>query len=385
MLRASVLLPISLAALAICSVGCASPTNDESTDTAESDLIAGRAGAVFTASNDVNDNEVIAFRRAADGSLQRAASYSTTGKGSGDDLHAASSIFLSSDHRWLFVVNAGSNELSTFAVHGEQLALVDAVKTGGVRPVSVTEHHGVVFVLHAADGANNITGFYQKPDGRLAALPHSTRPLSAATTAPAQVSFSPEGNALLVTEKMTNNIDEFRIDPRTALPGTATVHASSGQTPFGFAMTARGDVVVSEAFGGADNEAALSSYQLGASWGLATISASVKANESAACWVALANHDRFAYTTNTKSGTISTYTVGTSGKLALAGGDGRPVMLADASKPTDIALTTNQNFMYVVESGTASLAILHTGADGTLTALPAVTGLPANVTGLAAE
>lgn len=370
----------------VLAVACAAPTTDaEPTGSASSDLIAGRAGAVYTLSNDANENAVIVYRRANDGALQYAATHGTAGKGSGDGLGSQGALVLSGDRRYLFAVNAGSNELSVFRVNGESLFLVDTIATGGVRPVSVTEHHGLVYVVHSGDGANGITGFTQRQNGTLAALAGSTRALSAATTGPAQVQFSPSGRALLVTEKMTNKVDEFRINPYTGRPGALTAHASNGQTPFGFAVTNRGQVIVSEAFGGAADASAVSSYQLGGAQGLASVTASVGDTESAACWIALAKNDRYAYTSNTGSGTISAYTVGLDGSLALVDADGRSADTGVGSKPVDMAVSKNDRFLYVLESGTASLGVLRIENDGSLTVLPDVAGLPASAVGLAAQ
>jgi hypothetical protein len=55
-------------------------------------------------------------------------------------------------------VNALSNSVSTFAVRRSGLELRSTVDSGGLRPISVTEHEGVVYVLNA-EGAGNVTGF----------------------------------------------------------------------------------------------------------------------------------------------------------------------------------------------------------------------------------
>ena len=46
---------------------------------------------------------------------------------------------LSQDGRFLFVVNAGSNSISTFAFGGSGLVLKSVVDSGGLTPTSVTE------------------------------------------------------------------------------------------------------------------------------------------------------------------------------------------------------------------------------------------------------
>ena len=385
MIRVSFRTTFALLVAGIASAACAAPPDEqEATDAVDSDLVGGRAGAVYTLSNDVVSNDVIVFRRAANGSLQRAATYATTGKGSGDGLGSQGAIILSTDRRWLFAVSAGSNELSVFRVEGEALYLVDTVPTGGVRPISVTEHDGLVYVAHAGDGKNDVRGFYQRGDGSLAALSGSTRALSAPSVGPAQISFSPSGGALLVTEKMTNNVVEFRMGANGS-PSSAMIHASAGQTPFGFAVTQRGQVVVSEAFGGADDASAVSSYQLDRSSGLATVAASVPSTESAACWLVLAKNDRFAYVSNTKSGTISAYSIDNGGRIALIGADGVAADTGTGSKPIDMAVSKNDRFLYVLEGGTASLGVIRVESNGSLTVLPDVTGLPATAVGLAAQ
>jgi hypothetical protein len=67
--------------------------------------------------NAADRNEVISFRRAADGSLQEGHRFATGGRGSGgnnDPLESQGSLTLSQDHTLLFAVNAGSGEISVF-------------------------------------------------------------------------------------------------------------------------------------------------------------------------------------------------------------------------------------------------------------------------------
>src|SRR6202008_4624788 len=85
------------------------------------------AGAVFVMNNDASKNEVIAFERAANGTLGDSVSYDTHGRGSGgitDPLESQGSLTLSQDHSLLFAVNAGSGSVSVFSVHGSPLSLV---------------------------------------------------------------------------------------------------------------------------------------------------------------------------------------------------------------------------------------------------------------------
>ena len=74
-------------------------------------------GAVFVMTNAVDRNEVISFRRAADGSLQHDASVATGGRGTGgvtDPLESQGSLTLSQDHSFLFAVNGVVERLRYF-------------------------------------------------------------------------------------------------------------------------------------------------------------------------------------------------------------------------------------------------------------------------------
>ena len=372
----------ALAAVSGCTAAAGEPT--ENAESSEQDLIGGRAGAVYTLSNEAAANQLIVFRRAANGTLEQASTHATGGKGSGDGLGSQGAVVLSEDKHWLFAVNAGSDELSVFYVAGELLYLVDCVPSRGARPISVTVHGDLAYVLNAGRDAapGSISGFRLTSSG-LQHISGSIRPLSGAAVGPAQVSFSPSGRALLVTEKGTNKIDEFRVDG-TGRASLATVHASTGTTPFGFAITRRGQAIVSEAFGGAPDAGAVSSYQLGAAAGLAPVSASVADTESAPCWVVLAKNDRFAYVSNTASGSISTYRVALDGSVTLVSPDGRSADTGVGSKPIDMALTRNDGLLYVLDSGTAQISAFGVGSGGALLPAGTTSGLPATAVGLAA-
>lgn len=95
----------------------------------------------------------------------------------------------------------------------------------------------------------------------LTPLADSTRPLSDAAASPAQISFSPNGRLLVVTEKATNRLATYTVD-RDGRASGPMAYASAGMTPFGFAFTSRGYLIVSEAFGGAVDASAVSSYRL---------------------------------------------------------------------------------------------------------------------------
>ena len=159
-----------------------------------------RHGRVFTSTNAVAGNELLVFAAAHQGGLGLVARVATQGLGTGTGLGNQGAVTLSGSGRFLFVVNALSNSISTFAIRRKTLVLRSTVDSGGQRPVSVTEHDGLVYVVNA-EGAGNVTGF-RNLNGILQPVSASTQPLSAAGgTAPAQIGFSTGGEMLLSDRK----------------------------------------------------------------------------------------------------------------------------------------------------------------------------------------
>ena len=338
-------------------------------------------GALFTATNGASGNEVLAFDRLADGHLSPAERVSTGGLGTGAGLGNQGALVLSRDERWLLVVNAGNDTVSVLDA-SRRLRLVDVSSSGGVRPVSVTESRGVVYVLNA--GSDSIAGFKLTRTGRLTPIPGATRGLSTTGTAPAQVAFTPGGDTLVVTEKATNRIVTFDVD-RDGVAGEAVAQDSNGTTPFGFGFGKRGELLVSEAFGGAAGASATSSYDLDRHGLLTTISPSVATNQTAACWLAVTPNGRFAYVTNFGSGSISGYRIAFDGRVELLDADGRTGVTGEGSSPIDLAIPGSGRYLYSLNSGARSIGIFRVAIDGSLAPLPFFAGLPAGLNGLASR
>ena len=340
-----------------------------------------RSGKVFTSSNASSGNELLVYDAAADGQLTLQARLPTQGAGSGGGLGNQGAVTLSRNGRFLFVVNALSNSVSTFRLRRGGVTLESTVDSGGIQPISVTEHDAIVYVLNAG-GAGNVAGF-RNQRGQLTPLAGSVQPLSAASgTGSAQVGFSPDGEVLLVTEKGTNKLTSYRVRDSGAIDAPL-VTASAGVTPFGFAFDRRGTAIVSEAFGGAAGASAVSSYGF-ENWAPAKpmlVSASVPDTQSAACWVVVTPNGRFAYVTNTGSGTVSSYGVARSGKLALL----QAVAATSGAAPIDAAVSASGGQLFVLNARGLSISSFRIGRDGSLANPLSVAGLPAGANGLAAN
>jgi 6-phosphogluconolactonase (cycloisomerase 2 family) len=338
-------------------------------------------GAVYTMSNAADGNAVLTFFRLPDGRLLRAGATPTGGNGTGSGLGNQGGLVLTRNERWLLGVNAGSDTVTVFEVGHLGLRRRDVEPSGGSQPISIATHRNLVYVLNAL--SDSIAGFRLTKHGRLDPIPGSIRSLSTSGAGPAQISFTPDGEVLVVTEKNTNKIVTFTVDAE-GLAGPIHVHASSGITPFGFAFGKRDQLFVSEAFGGAPDVSAVSSYRVDEDGGLETISPSVGTTETAACWVALTPNGRFAYVTNTGSGSVSAYAIDFDGTIELIG-DGRTGVTGDGSTPIDLAITDNGRFLYTLNSGTHTIGVFHIRHDGGLTPLRFVSGLPESANGMAAR
>jgi 6-phosphogluconolactonase (cycloisomerase 2 family) len=344
-------------------------------------------GTLFTTTNSVDGNRVLVFDRSPSGALKLAESFPTGGFGTGAGLGNQGGIVLTPNGDWLLTVNAASAEVSLFEVVDDVLVLRDIVPSGGAVPLSVAVDHNLVYVLNGGDAGspNNITGFTLSASaGRLTALPGSTRALSGDAVAPAQISFSPWGGVLVVTEKGTNMITTFTVGD-DGLASNANPQPSSGMTPFGFAFDRNGRLFVSEAFGGALDASAMSSYAVSGSGILTTISPTVPTHQTAACWVALDLTGRFAYTTNTGSSSISGYRIAPAGAISPLDADGVTASTGAGSSPIDVALTKDGRFLYALSGGANTITGFRVRGDGSLDPVETEGDLPIGTNGLAAR
>lgn len=334
-------------------------------------------GAVYFMTNSPGGNAVVAYHRSARGELTYADSYATGGAGSGAGLGSQGALTLTENGQWLLAVNAGSHDVSVFRVLPDTLQLAARTPSGGANPISVTAHGSLVYVLNAG-GGGNISGLTLSAQGNLTPLAGSTQALGGAI-GPAQVSFSPDGQQLVVTAKATSQILTFDVG-QDGLASAPTAYPSAGATPFGFGFSKQNTLIVSEAFGGAANASAVSSYRLGEG-SLQTVSPSVATTQTAACWIAVTGNGKYAYATNAGSGSISGYAVGNDGSLTLA--DAQAGLTTGG--PLDAAFSVNSQFLYVLTGGgTPVVAAFQVGSDGSLTSLGEVS-IPAGSQGLAAR
>jgi 6-phosphogluconolactonase (cycloisomerase 2 family) len=342
----------------------ASPTHRDS-------FHGGGSDAVFVMNDNTAGNAVAAYHRAADGRLTLAGTYDTHGLGgvlSGSVVdHTASEGALTYDQAsgLLFAVNPGSNSVSVFRVAGDRLSLSQVIWSGGDFPVSVTVHGNHAYVLNAL-GGGTLSG-YRISGGRVSPIPGSIRRLGLGTTAataftgtPGQVTFSPDGRSLFVTTKAAaNTVDVFSVNWDGILSAAPTVNTLAGDVPFAVAFDRNGDVLVAEA-----GPNAVATFTLGSS-GVLTQLHVADTGQMATCWIV--RDGRYFYASNAGSGSVSGYSVGSSGGLTARGNT------ATNAGTVDAAAAGHGQFLYVQTGGAGIVDEYAVGAGGALTPIGSVT------------
>jgi 6-phosphogluconolactonase (cycloisomerase 2 family) len=329
--------------------------------------------------NNADGNEVIAYEQVG-GQFIQAHRYDTGGRGSGgtnDPLGSQGSLNLSADHSLLFAANAGSGTISVFRVLHGRLFLADRVPSGGSEPVAVAQHQDLVYVLNAA-GSGSVVGFHLDVSGHLQQIKNSTTFLTESGAGGASITISPDGRFLAVTEKVTNNIDIFPIQPDSTL-GSIVANPSAGPGAFAARFAPDGKLFVSETGpAGATNAAAISSYSVLPNGGLAVISKSVPTLGAANCWNAVTPDGQDIYVSNAASSTISGFAISKSGSLAPLAGTvvgSNP----QGSGNLDITISSDGKFVFTVNSAAGTIGVFAVQQGGTLSNIEEIEGLPKSV------
>jgi DNA-binding beta-propeller fold protein YncE len=245
-------------------------------------------------------------------------------------------------------------------------------------PKSIAEHDGLVYVLGTAQPA--LAGFRMN-DAGLEPIEGSDRTLPAESS-PAQIGFTPDGATLVVTQRGTDSIVAFPVSPDGTL-GDPTETDSSGPTPYGFAFTSNGTLVVTEAFRAEKGAAAASSY-LVRGGSVTPVTASVGNGRSEICWAVVTKDDRFAFTTNFADGAVSRYAIADDGTLTLEDAVAGTAVEGNTGL-RDEDLTGDGGFLYAIDADAGQIFGWRVGDAGSLTGAGSWGSLPATVAGLAAS
>lgn len=330
----------------------------------------GSPAPVFVQTDNVAGNTVVAYDRAADGTLEQAGVYRTGGNGGAltgavvDLLASQGSLAYDRAAGLLYAVNAGSDTVTVFAVHGDRLQRRQVINSGGTFPVSIAVRGNVLYVLNARDGGS-VQGFLRFGQA-LVRVPAWHRALGLDPTAtpefthtPGQVAFTPDGDQLVVTTKANgSNIDVFAIDRFGGLAAHPVVNADPGQVPFATSFDATGHLIVAEAAN------AVASFTVNPD-GTLTLVDRQATGQAATCWIVRNGSDFYA--ANAGSGSLSGYRDDGTGALAALG-----------NTPTDAgtvdgAVSSDGRNLYEQTGAHGIVDEFAIGSDGSLTQVGAIT------------
>jgi 6-phosphogluconolactonase len=376
-LRLSGFLVLAAAATVVSAGGATASTSGPQT----SNVI----GHVYVNDNTAPVNTIAGFDRHADGSLTPipGSPFAVGGSGTGHPDASQGSLQLSDGGRYLLAVDAGSDQVSVLRIKPDgtlRSASGSPVASGGVDPVSIAVHRALVYVANAGPGSivgdTNYTGFTLNGGGQLRPIPNSTYVLPN-DSKPGQVLFNGDGTKLAGTRIASSQIDSFTVGNGGLLtPAPGSPYDAQGFSPpqgYGqlgseFSPTNPDELFVSDAHtaaGGAAFPGLVSSFTDTADGTLTPVGAPVANDGGAACWIEISHDGNFLFVVNTASATISSYSIGDGGALTFLQSTGAGQIGAGAE---DARLSPDGSTLWVVESGTDAITGF-TVDGGTLTPL----------------
>jgi 6-phosphogluconolactonase (cycloisomerase 2 family) len=398
------------------------------------------AGAVYAGTNRAMGNSVAAFGRSADGTLVAIGDYATGGNGGsfdstndGLDPLISEDTIVAVDNRFLIVVNAGSNTVTSMRINADfSLSVVGSVPSGGVGPNSIAYRSGLVYVANTdSDGAftgppdhkGNINGFrFNTTSGMLTPIANSKRELE---NRPADLEFSPNGGHLIVSSVNSGSValaagnnaelvvygvqadGTLTSAPTSSVTSTARGNAAGRNLPtaIGFEAVTVGTrtfVIVTEAREFLSNgapgmlpmfqTASVSTWELSADGTLTARSQDVltgptittgPAAPTSACWIAVAPDLTTFWVTHASGAVISSFRLNADGTIVLLNRRAAigmpavvgPTPLATADGFVDITVSGDGQFVYQLLGLRGAVTVYRVGPNGALTMTQRTTGL----------
>jgi 6-phosphogluconolactonase len=312
-------------------------------------------GAVYTETNGLAHNAIVAFHRYSDGHLKQVQTIGTGGRGGAQQqpgctahcpiLDTQGEVNLTPDGHLLFAVNAGSNTISAFRVTSHGLKLVDKRSSGGVFPSSLTSSGNLLYVLNA--NSMSIVGFRFTTTGKLTPIKRSKRSLSSGAMpgASREIGFDSTGRVLVVTLLMPSVIDAFVVKAN-GTPGPAIAHPSSTPLPFGFAFDPIHDHLVVSQITSVAGTGSAAAYRVTKFGGLTTSDTEADLG-IAPCWVSITPDGRYAFVVNTggpAGAAVSRFALASNGKLKRLGQSPGTTV----AEHTDEVLSSDGHYLYVL-------------------------------------
>ena len=129
----------------------------------------------------------------------------------------------------------------------------------------------------------------------------------------------------------------------------------------------------------------MSTYRIQNDGSLQTRTAAAATTESAACWIVIPKNGKFAYTTNTGSGTLTGFGLAANGTASLLDADGVTGDLGMGAAPIDADFTPNGKLLYVLDAGNDQIRAFRRLGNGALLPLGVMLSLDDGAAGLLAR
>jgi len=326
-------------------------------------------GSYVYVGSDTLFNFVAAYNasEANNGNLIPIGEFNTFGRGlaaqTADPLGSQNSIVSASNK--LFVVNAGSNSATIYDVRTNgQLALRCEFNSRGTQPISIAYNAPYVYVLNNGGTENDasVAVFKLKEQVHECASHVQLVSLGVTQSKASQVSITPDGNRAVVLTKASGAF-VYNVGGNGELSNGVNTPLTTN-TPFSFAFESDNNDILWIVFAAGF----VGSYSIQSSNELSSISGFVPTSQVASCWIVEQNNR--IWIASAGSGTISTASVsqGTiteSGSVPVVAGSGGTL-----STPTDLLVTPDGQYLYVVQSNTATVGLFSVNpTSGLLTLL----------------
>ena len=198
------------------------------------------AGAIFALTNATTGNAVVAYHRAADGSLEPAGTYPTGGLGTGAGLGSQNAVIVtqvafSYDGDTVIVAERATNMISTFAVEDDQLDGPFFTPSAGPTPFGLAVGQRNTVLVSEAGAGGGASTYRVTGDGVTAV----SSAIMTGQRAACWAAVTPDGRFGYVTNAGTGNISGFAIatDGSASLLDVDGVTAVTGGNPTDVAMS----------------------------------------------------------------------------------------------------------------------------------------------------
>ncbi len=368
---------------------------------------------LYVATNDPRPgmNAILAYRRAANGTLSFLASYPTSGRGVGNPGQtigpndADQDLIISPDHKTLFAVNPGSDTIAVFQTNSDgSLKQINnsPFTSGGVNPVSLGLSGNQLYVVNKNQDPErpnsalpNYTGFRVAGNGHLSAIPYSTVELGAGYS-PTQALISPSGDLMFgmqlfpgplngVPGLQPGYLDSFRIGANGRLnrvPGTPLAVPSDSPpvnaiAPFNMPLNGAVHPTLPILYVNFVTFTQIGVYTYGNTGALSFFGA-VGNSGVAPCWDVISNDAKYMYTANAFDNSVSTYSL----TNPYVPSEIQHLSLGGISGAFRISVDPTGKYVYIldqkIEFNFTSMTenqihVLKIGADGKLTEVPGST------------